>query len=61
MSSVSAGSPHYQQCLFAWITGWHPFPDGNGRTARAAYAITSIRNRTWRPLTKSDEDRLSGL
>lgn len=61
MSAVSAGSPHYPQCLFAWITGWHPFPDGNGRTVRAAYAITSIRNGTWRPLSKSDEDLLSGL
>ncbi len=60
-SAVSDRSPLYPQCLYAWITGWHPFPDGNGRTARAAYAITAIRNGTWRPLTKADEDRLSGL
>ncbi|ALB62597.1 hypothetical protein AFK62_08835 [Cronobacter condimenti 1330] len=59
--AVSDHSPLYPQSLFAWITGWHPFPDGNGRTARAAYAITAIRNGTWRRLSKADEDLLSGL
>lgn len=60
-NSIAVNSPLYPQFLFGWITGWHPFADGNGRTARAAYAIAAIRNGCWRPLSKPEEDKLSGL
>lgn len=47
--------------LFAWLVRFHPFPDGNGRTARAAYAIALLREGWFEPLAKADENRLTGL
>jgi hypothetical protein len=47
--------------LFAGIIGYHPYPDGNGRTARAVYAIGKLRKQAFQPLSIPREDALSGL
>jgi hypothetical protein len=47
--------------LFAGIVGYHPYPDGNGRTARAVYAIDKLRKQAFQPLSLIREHVLSGL
>ncbi|OZI23691.1 hypothetical protein CAL26_09670 [Bordetella genomosp. 9] len=55
------GQPMYPPYLLACVLGYHPFPDGNGRTARAAYAITAIRQGSFEPLASEEERKISGL
>jgi hypothetical protein len=41
--------------------GYHSFVDGNGRTARAIYAITELRANRFNALPLPVENALSGL
>lgn len=43
------------------LLGYHSFVDGNGRTARAIYAISELRKGRFNALGKATEDALSGL
>jgi hypothetical protein len=47
--------------LFAGLIGYHPYPDGNGRTGRALYAIDKLRKRAFQRMTIEREDALCGL
>jgi hypothetical protein len=51
----------FAKYLFGHILGYHPFIDGNGRTARAVYAIATIRLDDFHPLSVEEESELSGL
>jgi Fic family protein len=47
--------------LLATVVGFHGLGDGNGRTGRALYAISQLRNNRFTPLTKQEFSLLHGL
>jgi prophage maintenance system killer protein len=51
------------EALFAALIRYHPYGDGNGRTARTVYALAQLRRHqaTFKALTPLAEDMLSGL
>ncbi|WP_139831478.1 MULTISPECIES: hypothetical protein [unclassified Pseudomonas] len=58
---LDAGHEHFGKQLYGAVTGFHAFTDGNGRTARALYAIHELRANRFSPLAPASEGALSGL
>ncbi|KVQ09441.1 hypothetical protein WK00_06895 [Burkholderia ubonensis] len=59
---VQAGDLDLGEALFAAITRYHPFGDGNGRTARTVYALAQLQKAPrapFRALTQTAEDMLN--
>lgn len=52
---------HFDKHLLATVVGFHGLGDGNGRTGRALYAISQLRNNRFIPLTKNEFSLLHGL
>lgn len=52
---------HFDKHLLATVVGFHGLGDGNGRTGRALYAISQLRNSRFTPLTKNEFSLLHGL
>ncbi|MCP1445855.1 hypothetical protein J3D54_004987 [Pseudomonas sp. GGS8] len=61
LEKLDPSSEHFNKQLFAALVGYHSFADGNGRTARLAYAISELRKGRFNALAKTTEDALSGL
>ncbi|MFJ2714368.1 hypothetical protein ACIOZM_26400 [Pseudomonas sp. NPDC087346] len=58
-----AGQVDTGEALFAAIVRYHPYGDGNGRTARALYALAQLNKQesTFKALIPHAEDILSGM
>ncbi|MBV4457950.1 hypothetical protein KVG96_08335 [Pseudomonas sp. COR58] len=61
LPKLDAGHEHLGKQLYGAVTGFHAFTDGNGRTARALYAVHELRANRFRPLAPASEGALSGL
>ncbi|MBP4002548.1 Fic family protein [Pseudomonas koreensis] len=62
-TKVQAGQVDAGEALFGALVRYHPFGDGNGRTARTLYALAQLNKQptTFKALTPLAEDLLSGL
>ncbi|MEN5315374.1 hypothetical protein [Pseudomonas koreensis] len=60
---VQAGHVDAGEALFGAIVRYHPFGDGNGRTARTLYALAQLNKQesSFKALTPLAEDMLSSL
>jgi hypothetical protein len=60
---VQAGQLDAGEALFGALVRYHPYGDGNGRTARTLYALAQLNKQeaTFKALTPLAEDMLSGL
>ncbi|TMU65933.1 hypothetical protein FGA82_32010 [Pseudomonas fluorescens] len=60
---VQAGQVDAGEALFAAIVRYHPYGDGNGRTARTLYALAQLNKQesSFKALTPLAENMLSGL
>lgn len=60
---VQAGQVDAGEALFAALVRYHPYGDGNGRTARTLYALAQLKEPVpaFKALTPLAEDMLSGL
>ncbi|MEN3033190.1 hypothetical protein [Chromobacterium amazonense] len=60
---VQAGEMDLSEALYTVITRYHPYGDGNGRTARTAYALAQLQNgeqgASFKALTEFAEEILS--
>lgn len=61
MAKMDPAHEHFGKHLFGSFLGYHAFSDGNGRTARAIYAITELRKGRFSALDRPTENALSGL
>ena len=61
LADIDAGHEHFGKHLIGSFLGYHAFSDGNGRLARAAYAITELRKGRFNALDRATENLLSGL
>lgn len=61
LASLDPAHEDLAKHLFGSFLGYHAFSDGNGRTARAVYAITELRKGRFTALDRAAEDALSGL
>jgi hypothetical protein len=59
--ALDPAGEHFSRQMLGAMLGYHSFVDGNGRTARAVYAIAELRKNRFHPLGKAAEDALSGL
>ncbi|TMU73959.1 hypothetical protein FGA82_22075 [Pseudomonas fluorescens] len=62
-TKVQARQVDAGEALFGALVRYHPFGDGNGRTARTLYALAQLNKQeaTFKALTPLAEDLLSGL
>ncbi|TMU79697.1 hypothetical protein FGA82_11725 [Pseudomonas fluorescens] len=60
---VQAGQVDAGEALFGAIVRYHPYGDGNGRTARTIYALAQLNKQesSFKALTPLAEDMLSGI
>ncbi|MCP1489880.1 prophage maintenance system killer protein [Pseudomonas fluorescens] len=60
---VQAGQVDTGEALFGALVRYHPYGDGNGRTARTLYALAQLNKQEayFKALTPLAEDMLSGL
>ncbi|WP_199155689.1 hypothetical protein [Chromobacterium sp. ASV23] len=60
---VQAGEMDLSEALYTVITRYHPYGDGNGRTARTAYALAQLQNQqpgtAFKALTEFAEEVLN--
>ncbi|KVZ90856.1 hypothetical protein WL22_23345 [Burkholderia ubonensis] len=59
---VQAGNVDLGEALYAAINRYHPYGDGNGRTARTVYALAQLKQQdrlTFMALTRHAEDMLN--
>lgn len=61
MAKMDPAHEHFGKHLFGSFLGYHAYSDGNGRTARAIYAITELRKGRFNALDRPTENALSGL
>ncbi|EJM17775.1 hypothetical protein PMI21_02484 [Pseudomonas sp. GM18] len=61
LKTLNTGHEHFDKHLLATVVGFHGLGDGNGRTGRALYAISQLRNNRFTPLTKNEFSLLHGL
>jgi hypothetical protein len=61
LKTLDTGHEHFDKHLLATVVGFHGLGDGNGRTGRALYAISQLRNNRFTPLTKNEFSLLHGL
>lgn len=61
LASLDPGHEDFAKQALGAFLGFHSFVDGNGRTARAIYAIAELRKGRFNPLTVATESALSGL
>ncbi|MHC8407272.1 hypothetical protein [Pseudomonas sp. TMB3-21] len=61
LAGIDAAHEHFGKHLIGSFLGYHAFSDGNGRLARAAYAITELRKGRFNALDRATENLLSGL
>ncbi|MET0776475.1 MAG: hypothetical protein ABWZ65_13475 [Pseudomonas mandelii] len=61
LKTLDTGHEHFDKHLLATVVGFHGLGDGNGRTGRALYAISQLRNGRFTPLTKNEFSLLHGL
>ncbi|MFJ4196788.1 hypothetical protein [Pseudomonas sp. NPDC089534] len=61
LPKLDSGHEHFGKQLYGAVTGFHAFTDGNGRTARALYAVHELRANRFSPLAPASEGALSGL
>ncbi|MHC8381669.1 hypothetical protein [Pseudomonas sp. LB3P14] len=60
-TALDPANEHFAKQMLGAMLGYHSFVDGNGRTARAVYAIAELRKGRFNALGKASEDALSGL
>jgi hypothetical protein len=62
-TKVQAGQVDAGEALFGAIVRYHPYGDGNGRTARTVYALAQLNKQepSFKALTPLAEDMLSSL
>ncbi|MBN3863634.1 hypothetical protein HCU66_15455 [Pseudomonas frederiksbergensis] len=60
-TALDPANEHFAKQMLGAMLGYHSFVDGNGRTARAVYAIAELRKGRFNALGKTSEDALSGL
>ncbi|MFS2069257.1 hypothetical protein ACEN9D_10905 [Pseudomonas sp. CT11-2] len=58
---LNTSHEHFDKHLLATVVGFHGLGNGNGRTGRALYAISQLRNNRFTPLTKNEFSLLHGL
>lgn len=61
LKTLNSSHEHFDKQLLATVVGFHGLGDGNGRTGRALYAISQLRNNRFTPLTKQEFSLLHGL
>ncbi|MFJ7792954.1 hypothetical protein [Pseudomonas sp. NPDC096950] len=61
LATLDPAHEHFGKQMLGSFLGYHSFVDGNGRTARAIYAITELRANRFNALPISAENALSGL
>ncbi len=61
LATLDPGHEHFAKQMLGAFLGYHSFVDGNGRTARAIYAIAELRKGRFNPLSVVTESALSGL
>lgn len=61
MAQLDPQHPDFARQMLAAMLGYHSFVDGNGRTARAIYAIDQLRKGRFEALSHLSENALSGL
>ncbi|MHC8306053.1 hypothetical protein [Pseudomonas sp. PB3P13] len=61
LADIDPAHEHFGKHLIGSFLGYHAFSDGNGRLARAAYAITELRKGRFNALDRATENLLSGL
>lgn len=61
LGTLDPGNDHFGKQMLGAFLGYHSFVDGNGRTARAIYAIAELRKGRFNPLSVATESALSGL
>ncbi|MFJ7281395.1 hypothetical protein [Pseudomonas sp. NPDC099000] len=61
LKTLDTGHEYFDKHLLATVVGFHGLGDGNGRTGRALYAISQLRNNRFTPLTKNEFSLLHGL
>ncbi|WLG47580.1 hypothetical protein [Pseudomonas sp. FP1740] len=61
LKTLNSSHKHFDKQLLATVVGFHGLGDGNGRTGRALYAISQLRNNRFTPLTKQEFSLLHGL
>ncbi|MFJ2709548.1 hypothetical protein ACIOZM_01510 [Pseudomonas sp. NPDC087346] len=61
LKTLDTAHEHFSKQLLGAVVGFHGFGDGNGRTGRALYAISEIRNNRFNPLSKEALSALHGL
>lgn len=61
LATLDPTHEHFGKQMLGSFLGYHSFVDGNGRTARAMYAITELRANRFNALPISAETALSGL
>jgi len=61
LATLDPAHEHFGKQMLGSFLGYHSFVDGNGRTARAIYAITELRANRFNALPVSTENALSGL
>ncbi|MGL6241549.1 hypothetical protein [Pseudomonas sp.] len=61
LTTLDPASDDFARQLLGAFLGYHSFVDGNGRTARAIYAITELRKGRFNPPSLAAENALSGL
>jgi hypothetical protein len=61
VATLDPASEDFAKQMLGAFLGYHSFVDGNGRTARAIYAITELRKGRFNALSPASENALSGL
>jgi hypothetical protein len=61
LAALDSAHEHFGKQMLGAFLGYHSFVDGNGRTARAIYAITELRANRFNALPLPVENALSGL
>ncbi|WP_223520869.1 Fic family protein [Pseudomonas sp. GL-B-19] len=61
LATLDPDHQHFAKQMLGAFLGYHSFVDGNGRTARAIYAIAELRKGRFTPLSVATESALSGL
>lgn len=61
LKTLDTGHEYFDKHLLATVVGFHGLGDGNGRTGRALYAISQLRNNRFTALTKNEFSLLHGL
>jgi hypothetical protein len=61
LAALDSTHEHFGKQMLGAFLGYHSFVDGNGRTARAIYAITELRANRFNALPLPVENALSGL